>query len=112
MGNFKPAKIERVNAEPLGNLLKLFVVQNNLGGAFVRNAVFAAWDEASGAALNTVNRYFRDGTLYVTLNSSLVRRELMFRKDYLLDTLNGILSRSETLSCCGLGCEVKNIIMR
>jgi len=111
MGNFRPAKIDRLNAEPLGELLKLFVAQNRLGEGLVRQAVFQAWDEASGAACQTVGRFFRDGTLYVTLSSSLLRRELMFRKEYILDSLNSILSGSDTLLAAGLECKVKNIVM-
>jgi len=111
MGNFRPAKIDRLNAEPLGDILKLFVAQNRLGEGLERQAVFQAWDEASGAACQTVGRFFRDGTLYVTLSSSLVRRELMFQKEFLLSTLNRILSESPTLQAAGLECKVKNIVM-
>jgi len=111
MGNFKPAKIERLNAEPLGNLLKLFVAGNHLGEGLIRQAVSQAWDEASGSAVHTVNRFFRDGILYVTLDSSLVRRELMFQNDFLLSSVNEILSRNETLRVSGLECQVKKIVM-
>ncbi len=55
--------------------------------------VFAAWDQASGAAQYTIKRYFRGGKLYITLNSSVVRNQLSFQKDALVEKINLLLDR-------------------
>ena len=54
--------------------------------------VFAAWDECSGAGPFTLQRYFRSGTLYITLKSSVIRNQLSFQKDALIERMNAWLS--------------------
>lgn len=53
--------------------------------------VFEAWDRISGAGAYTSGRYFRDGKLYVTLNSSAARVHLAMQKGALVDRLNAQL---------------------
>ena len=57
--------------------------------------IYEAWDEASGAAHYTLRRYFRDGTLYITLNSSMVRGQLSLQREALRERINEILSSDE-----------------
>ena len=55
--------------------------------------IFAAWDEASGAACHTLKRFFRNGRLTVTVNSSVVCSQLQFQKQALIDRMNLILEK-------------------
>lgn len=111
MGNFKPAKLERKNAEPLEDLLKLFVVSNRLGYGLFNQEVFRAWDQASGAAFHSTGKYYREGVLHVTLNSSLVRSQLAFQREMLVEKINGILQESETVKLSGIEEKVLKIVL-
>jgi len=53
--------------------------------------IFAAWDACSGAERYTLKKYFRAGTLYITLSSSVVRNQLYFQKDTLIEKINAFL---------------------
>lgn len=112
MANFKPAKIKRSNAEPMSDVLRLFVAVNHLGAGLYRKAVFDAWDEASSAARYSNYKFLKDGVLYVTVSSSLVRSQLMFQKDVILKKMNGILANSETARLSGFSEGVKDIKLR
>ena len=46
----------------------------------------------SGAGPFTLKRYFRSGTLYITLNSSVIRNQLSFQKEALIEKMNATLS--------------------
>lgn len=94
------------------DVLSLFVVMNHLGPGLYRKAVFQAWDEASGASKYTSNRFLKDGVLYITLSSSVVRSQLMFQKDFILLKINDMLRKSETVGLSGIKEEVKEIRLR
>lgn len=112
MANFKPAKIERQNAEPVSDLLAKFVSMNNLSSGLVREAVFAAWDRVSGAASQSVSKFLKDDVLHVSVSSSVVRSQLAFQLDAILEKLNSSLKEDSTLSMLGIICEVKAIKLR
>ena len=57
--------------------------------------IFAAWDAASGAGPFTLRRFFRDGTLYITVDSSVVRNQLWFQRDVLVEKINALLAEDE-----------------
>ena len=69
-----------------------FIKSAKLSSGLNTQRVFAAWDACSGAAPFTLKRFFRGGTLYVTLNSSVVRNQLYFQKDTLVEKMNAWLS--------------------
>ena len=54
--------------------------------------IYAAWDDCSGAGPFTLKRYFRAGTLFITLNSSVIRNQLSFQKEALIEKMNATLS--------------------
>lgn len=112
MVNFKPAATHRQNAEPLSDILQLFVKANGLGPGLRRQAVFQAWDQASGQAGYISNKYLKDNVLYVTVSSSVVRSQLMFQKECLLQRINEILSEDELLKSIGETFRIEAIKMR
>lgn len=112
MANFKPAKIERQNAEPVSDLLAKFVSMNNLSEGLLREAVFAAWDQASGASLHSVSKFLKDDILHVSVSSSVVRSRLFFQLDAILEKMNSCLKEDSTLSMLGIRYEVKAIKLR
>ena len=89
------SRVPRKNAQPVGDAIKEFLRQYHLAAGLNNQRVFAAWDNASGAAQYTVKRFFRDGKLYITLSSSVVRSQLSFQKDTLVEKINGMLVADE-----------------
>lgn len=68
----------------MNTLIREVLKEGRMAEAFNSRCIFRAWDLASGAAEFTVRRYFRDGKLYITLSSSVVRSQLHFQQDVLL----------------------------
>lgn len=74
--------------EVVRNMLKVY----GLGASHNTHLIFKAWDEASGAGPYTIKKYFRAGTLYVTLNSSVARIAFQMQSDVLVTKINAILA--------------------
>lgn len=79
----------------MDEVVNMYIKSMKLSAGLNTHRIFAAWDDASGAASFTLKRFFRDGKLYITLNSSVVRNQLSFQKDALLEKMNGILAKDE-----------------
>ena len=88
-------RIKRKNALPLGAAIKEYLRASHLTTGLNTRLIFKAWDDVSGAGPFTLKRYFRNGKLYITLNSSVVLSQLRARKEFLIDMLNDRLSRDE-----------------
>ena len=84
-------RIGRKDAQGMEELVSQFIREMKLSSGFNRQRVFEAWDAVSGAARYTVGRYFRDGMLYCTISSSVVRNQLYFQRDVLLKKINEYL---------------------
>lgn len=109
MANSRPVRIERTNAEPLGDILRLFVAQNRLGYGLFNMEVFRAWDEASGMAFYSSNKFFREGVFHVSIKSSLVRSQLQFQLEGIILKMNEILESSETVRLSGVKDRITKI---
>jgi len=88
-------RIRRKEALSIAQAVKLWMQSEHLGATFNTRRIFKAWDDVSGAAQYTLKRYFRDGTLHITLSSSVVRNQLSFQKDILIEKLNKALEGDE-----------------
>ncbi len=105
-------RLRRQKPTAIAELIKQYLKSNSLNTAFNTHLVFSAWDDASGAAQYTVKKFFRDGKLYVTVSSSVVRSQLLFQKSALTDKMNAIVSSNE-LFCGPSGCRyVKDLIIK
>jgi len=85
------SKIERTIPKPVAQLIKQYFKESGLSSAHNTHRVFEAWDEASGAAQYTVRKFYRDGVLYITINSSAARAHLQIQSRALIDRINEIL---------------------
>ena len=112
MANFKPAKIQRVNAEPLSSALSSFITVNGLAEGLFRQKVFSCWEELAGTAGYESGKYLKDGVLYVTFKSSVVRSSLSFRLPEILEGVNDMLGRDETLMMAGIRDRLNAIRLR
>ena len=91
----KPARIERKTALSMKEVIDMYIKSMKISAGLNTQRIFSAWDEASGAAQYTVRRFFRDGTLYITLSSSVVRNQLGFQNALLVEKINAILDGDE-----------------
>ena len=90
-----PVRIARKKALSMDEVVRMYVQSMKLVPALNTRRIFAAWDDASGAGPYTLKRFFRDGRLYITLSSSVVRNQLSFQSDALVEKMNAILSKDE-----------------
>ena len=84
--------IRRKEALTMEEVIEEYIKSAKLASGLNTQRVFAAWDECSGAGPFTLKRYFRSGTLYITLNSSVIRNQLSFQKAALIEKMNATLS--------------------
>ena len=84
--------IRRKEALTMEEVVEEFIKSAKLASGLNTQRIFAAWDECSGAGPFTLKRYFRSGILYITLNSSVIRNQLMFQKEALIEKMNATLS--------------------
>lgn len=76
--------------QPISDILKEFVEANNLQSGLDKVNIREAWTNMMG---NGVNNYTTDvkldrDTLYVSLTSSVLREELSYGKQKIIDMLN------------------------
>lgn len=101
--------------EPKGmpELMKLFVSHYGLTAELNRHRVLETWDTVSGAAAFTIGKYYKGGKLSVSISSSMVRSQLCFQKEGLIQAINERLAEDPLFQA---DCEkvgfVKDIILR
>lgn len=90
MTEFKPYRsgIARKQALPMSELVDMYIRSMKLAAGLNTRCIFSAWDEVSQASAYTIRRFFRDGVLYITLNSSMARTHLEMQKDQIRDEIN------------------------
>jgi hypothetical protein len=89
------SRVARKTALPLSELIQEYLRTSKLTSGLNTQRIFAAWDAASGAGRYTIRRFFRDGKLYITVDSSVVRSQLAFQRDTLLAKVNALLAQDE-----------------
>ena len=74
----------------LAEAVKDFIREMNLGEKLSEAGVINSWEETVGKAISsrTTKIYIRDHILYVHLNSSVVRNELLMLREELREKLN------------------------
>lgn len=74
----------------LAEALKDYIKEMNLGGKLSEIGVINSWEEIVGKAISsrTTKIYIKDKILYVHLNSSVVRNELLMLRETLKEKLN------------------------
>ena len=88
------SRVARKTAVSLSEAIQEYLKVAKLSAGLNTQRIFAAWDAASGAGRYTVRRFFRDGKLYITVDSSVVRSQLSFHRDVLIE--NGTVVRKFT----------------
>lgn len=81
--------------------------------AFNNRVIFRIWDEVSGAGPYTIRKFFREGKLYITVNSSVVRTQLNMQKAFFLERINERLAEDALLDRSPeFGAVVKELIIK
>ena len=88
-------RIGRKDAQGMSELIAQYIREMKLSSGFNRQRIFEAWDTVSGASRYTLDRFFRDGMLYCTISSSVVRNQLYFQRDVLVQKMNEYLDKDE-----------------
>ena len=89
------SRVARKTAVPLSDLIREYIRTSRLSAGLNTQRIFAAWDAASGAGRYTVRRFFRDGKLYITVDSSVVRSQLSFQREGLIEKINALLAQDD-----------------
>ena len=84
-------RFRRKDAVGMDSLVQEFVREMKLSSGINRQRASEAWNVVSGASRYTLDVSLDKGVLYVTLNSSMVRNQLYFQRDVLLQKVNGFL---------------------
>ena len=94
-------------------LVQEYIKSMRLAAGLNTQRIFAAWDACSGAGPFTLKRYFRGGTLFITLNSSVIRNQLFFQREVLVRKMNAFLSKDELFTADNrtVG-EVRELVFR
>ena len=85
-------KLRRKTAQPVSEIVTDVFKSMGLSYGMNNHLIFEAWERISGAGPYTVKRFFRDGKLYITLNSSVVRSQLQIQESILLEKIKGDLA--------------------
>jgi predicted nucleic acid-binding Zn ribbon protein len=74
----------------ISEIISLILKQNGLDDKLAEVRAIRSWEELLGktVARYTRNLYIKDKTLYISLNSSIVRNELLMIRDELIKRLN------------------------
>ena len=87
--------IHRKEAVGMDQIVSAYIKSMKLAAGLNTQRVFAAWDACSGAGPFTLRRFYRGGKLYITLNSSVLRSQLFFQKDLLIEKMNAFLQQDD-----------------
>lgn len=87
--------MKRTSAETVGQIIKHYLETEKLDTKMYELQVVELWADVVGYGVNryTVNRYVKDGCLYVRLSSATLRNELMLGRSVLVKRLNEAVGR-------------------
>ncbi len=83
--------MKKKDAQPLREAMSQFFEENRqLKTSLAEHRAVKAWNELLGEGVShyTKNVYFKRSTLYIQLNSAILRAELLMNKQNLIERLN------------------------
>ncbi len=91
----KDNRIARKYPIAIRQAIQEWLVSEGLGPAYNANIVCRVWNEVSGMSHYTDRTFFKDGTLYVSLTSSVARSRMQPMRKQLAERLNEVLFEDE-----------------
>ena len=86
-------RMRRQDAVGMDELVKEFIREMRLSAGLNRQRIEEAWAKVSGAGMYTLDIRYDKGVLYCTINSSMVRNQLYFQRDVLVQKMNEYLEK-------------------
>jgi predicted nucleic acid-binding Zn ribbon protein len=86
-----PSKKRIEKAMTIGSIISSYLEQNGmLKSGLLSGRVLSSWDKALGGSVAraTMDKHFSNGTLYVTMSSSIVRNVLLQDKESIVKRIN------------------------
>lgn len=80
--------MDRKDPVSLEDLMPRVLRLMGLSRGMNEHIVMKAWDKVTGAAPYTLSKYIKDGVMYCGISSSVVRNQLYFNKDAIVDAIN------------------------
>lgn len=82
--------MRRTQSLPIGQLIRQYLRQEGLETPLAQQRLLDAWPQVMGPVITSYTRelYIRDQTLYVHLNSAVLRQELSSSRDAVVRNLN------------------------
>ncbi len=87
--------IHRKEAVGMEEIVSQYIKSMKLAAGLNTQRIFAAWNDCSGAGEYTLKRFFRGGKLYITLSSSVIRNQLYFQREVLIEKMNACLEKDD-----------------
>ena len=86
--------MKRENTQLIKAIIEEFIKEEKLEEGLNRTRLFKAWDLVVGeiGAKATTNKFFKDGVLYCTINSSMIRTQMYYRKEDIIAHMNKMLN--------------------
>ena len=114
MGNGNVNKgIRKHDAVAMEELVTQFIREMKLSSGLNRQRAADAWAAVSGASRYTLDVAFDRGIMICAISSSVVRNQLYFQRDVLLDKLNEYLKADSLFVRDGNDAPVvKNLILK
>ena len=88
--NYKNRNPRKKSIQSLQDVLKEIMGQPTLSRGIYPSRIPQAWKETVGPSVVRVtkNIWFKHGVVYVSLNSSIIRNELMMHRDKIIHQMN------------------------
>lgn len=82
--------MKRSNTQSMGEAIRAFLKEANLEKPLKERQLVSSWESLLGKSIARATReiYIRDGKLYVSLTSSVIRNELYMLQDEIIRKLN------------------------
>ena len=86
--------MKRENTQLISVIIKEYIKEAQLEDGLLRVKIFKVWDLIVGetGSRATTNKFFKDGILYCTVNSSMIRTQLYYRSEDIVAQMNKMLS--------------------
>ncbi|MGQ1889703.1 DUF721 domain-containing protein [Thermophagus sp. OGC60D27] len=88
--NYKRKNPRKKSIQPLQDILKEIMGQPSISKGIYPSRIPHAWKVAVGPSVVRVTKsiWFKQGVVYVSLNSSIIRNELMMHRDKIIHQMN------------------------
>ena len=91
----RDSRLRRKEAVGMEQLVQDFIRDMRISSGINRQRAAQAWNEVSGASRYTLDVSLEKGVLYCSISSSMVRNQLYFQRDVLVEDMNKALMNDQ-----------------